>query len=180
MTTARALRPVIIAVNAFANTLLRLLRVEPKDEITAAFSDDELSRMVTDAGQAGLLDERAALRLHDALELGRRPVGEVVRSPEHVVRAPFGITPEGLERLAASSGYSRFPVADADGKVLGYLHVKDALDTQPRDRPFPARRCAGSPGSGRPPRWTTCWRRCGPAAPIWRPWWTSRGAASAW
>lgn len=137
VTTARALRPVIIAVNAFANTLLRLLRVEPKDEITAAFSDDELSRMVTDAGQAGLLDERAALRLHDALELGRRPVGEVVRSPEHVVRAPFGITPEGLERLAASSGYSRFPVADADGKVLGYLHVKDALDTQPRDRPFP-------------------------------------------
>ncbi|MFE2431713.1 hemolysin family protein [Streptomyces sp. NPDC059373] len=135
--TARALRPVIFAVNAFANSLLRLLGVEPKNEVTSVFSDDELSRMVTDAGQAGLLDERSALRLQDALELGRRPVGEVVRPPEHVVRAPFRITPEGLERLAAESGFSRFPVADADGRVLGYLHVKDALDASPRDRPFP-------------------------------------------
>jgi len=135
--TARALRPVIFAVNAFANSLLRLLRVEPKNEVTSVFSDDELSRMVTDAGQAGLLDERAAVRLQDALELGRRPVGEVVRPSEHVVRAPFGITPEGLERLAAESGYSRFPVADADGRVLGYLHVKDALDAPHRNRPFP-------------------------------------------
>jgi CBS domain containing-hemolysin-like protein len=136
--TARALRPVIFTINAFANSLLRLLRVEPKNEVTSVFSDDELSRMVTDAGQAGLLDERAAHRLQDALELGRRPVGEVVRPPEHVVRAPLGITPEGLERLAAESGFSRFPVADADGRVLGYLHVKDALDAGPRDRPFPS------------------------------------------
>ncbi|MDX6345531.1 MAG: magnesium and cobalt exporter, family [Streptomyces sp.] len=135
--TARALRPVIFAVNALANSLLRLLGVEPKNEVTSVFSDDELSRLVTDAGQAGLLDERSALRLQDALELGRRPVGEVVRPPEHVVRAPFGITPEGLERLAAESGFSRFPVADADGRVLGYLHVKDALDAASRDRPFP-------------------------------------------
>ncbi|WP_127355912.1 hemolysin family protein [Actinacidiphila soli] len=135
--TARALRPVIFAINAFANSLLRLLGVEPKNEVTSVFSDDELSRMVTDAGQAGLLDERAAVRLQDALELGRRPVGEVVRPSEHVVRAPLGITPEGLERLAAESGFSRFPVADADGRVLGYLHVKDALNATPRDRPFP-------------------------------------------
>jgi CBS domain containing-hemolysin-like protein len=136
--TARALHPVIFAINAFANSLLRMLRVEPKDEVTSVFSDDELSRMVTDAGQAGLLDERAAHRLQDALELGRRPVGEVVRPPESVVRAPLGITPEGLERLAAESGFSRFPVADADGRVVGYLHIKDALDGAPRDRPFPS------------------------------------------
>ena len=136
--TARALRPVIFTINAFANSLLRMLRVEPKNEVTSVFSDDELSRMVTDAGQAGLLDERAAHRLQDALELGRRPVGEVVRPPESVVRAPLGITPEGLERLAAESGFSRFPVGDADGRVVGYLHIKDALDGAPRDRPFPS------------------------------------------
>jgi CBS domain containing-hemolysin-like protein len=134
---ARALRPVIFAVNSLANALLALLRVEPKDEVSAVFSDDELSRMVTDAGQAGLLDERAAERLQDALELGRRPVGEVVLPAERVVSAPLGITAEGLERLAAESGFSRFPVVDGDGRVLGYLHVKDALDAKPADQPFP-------------------------------------------
>ncbi|WP_329128870.1 hemolysin family protein [Streptomyces sp. NBC_01476] len=133
----RALKPVIFGVNALANGGLKLLRVEPKSEVEAVFSDDELSRMVVDAGAAGLLDERATERLRDALELGRRPVGAIVLPAERVVRAQLGITPEGLEALAARSGFSRFPVADADGRVLGYLHVKDALDAFPRDAPFP-------------------------------------------
>lgn len=138
VTFTRALRPVIFAVNAFANTLLRLLRVEVKDEVAAVFSDAQLSRMVTDAGQAGLLDSRAAERLQDALELGRRPVGEVALPTDRVVRAPLGITPEALEQLSARSGFSRFPVAEPDGgKVLGYLHVKDALFAEAQDRPFP-------------------------------------------
>ncbi|MCL7376644.1 hemolysin family protein [Streptomyces sp. 35G-GA-8] len=134
---ARALRPVIFTVNAFANALLRLLRVETRDEVSATFSDDELARLVTDAGHAGLLDDRAAERLHDALELGRKPVRKVVMPLERVVTARLGITPEGLERLAAETGFSRFPVVDTSRRILGYLHVKDALDAVPRDEPFP-------------------------------------------
>ena len=38
---ARALRPVIFAVNAFANGLLKLMRVEPRGEVAATFSDDD-------------------------------------------------------------------------------------------------------------------------------------------
>ncbi|MFJ8233456.1 hemolysin family protein [Streptomyces sp. NPDC094448] len=135
---ARALRPVIFTINAFANTLLRLLKVETKDEVAATFSDDELARMVNDSGDAGLLDDRAAERLRDALELGRRPVRDVVMPAERVVYAQAGTTPEQLELLSAQSGYSRFPVIDAGRSILGYLHVKDALDAVPRDVPFPA------------------------------------------
>ncbi|MFI6085533.1 hemolysin family protein [Streptomyces sp. NPDC051217] len=134
---SRVLRPVIFTVNAFANGLLRLLRVETKDEVSATFSDDELARMVTDAGDAGLLDDRAAERLHDALELGRRPVRDVVMPLERVVTAGVGTTPVELEELAAETRFSRFPVVDESRRILGYLHVKDALDAMPRDEPFP-------------------------------------------
>ncbi len=134
---ARALRPVIFTVNAFANGLLKLLRVQTRDEVLATYSDDELSRLVTDAGHAGLLDDRATERLHDALELGRRPVSDVVTPLEQVVSVRLGVTAEELERLAAESGFSRFPVVDATRRILGYLHVKDALDAAPRDEPFP-------------------------------------------
>lgn len=71
VTLARALKPVIFAINAFANLLLRLLRVEVKDEVAATFTDDELARIVKDSSNAGLIDDRASERLHDALELGR-------------------------------------------------------------------------------------------------------------
>ncbi|WP_328539999.1 hemolysin family protein [Streptomyces sp. NBC_00344] len=133
---ARALRPVIFTVNSFANGLLRLLGVEAKSEVAATFSDDGLARLVTDASAAGLLDDRASERLHDALELGRRPVRDVVVPLERVVYARLGTTPEQLERLSVESGFSRFPVVDDDRRILGYLHVKDALDATPRDLPF--------------------------------------------
>ncbi|KIF73344.1 membrane protein [Streptomyces sp. 150FB] len=133
---SRGLRPVIFTINAFANLLLKLLRVETRSEVAATFSDDELARLVTDAGHAGLLDDRATERLHDALELGRRPVRDVVLPLEQVVSTRIGTTPEELERLSAESRFSRFPVVDSSRHILGYLHVKDALDAMPRDLPF--------------------------------------------
>ncbi|MCF6522433.1 hemolysin family protein [Streptomyces sp. JJ36] len=139
----RALRPVIFGINALANGALKLLRVEPKNEVESTFSDDELSRMVADSSEAGLLDDRATERLRDALELGRRPVSQVARPLDRVVSAPLGISAAGLEELSSRSGFSRFPVVDEGGRAMGYLHVKDALDVVPREAPFP-------PGSLRP------------------------------
>ncbi|MFJ2832384.1 hemolysin family protein [Streptomyces sp. NPDC087263] len=133
---ARALRPVIFTINTFANTLLKLLKVEVKDEVSATFTDDELARLVKDSSAAGLIDDRAQERLNDALELGRRPVRDVVLPLERVVYARVGVTPEQLEQLSAESGFSRFPVVDEGRRIVGYLHVKDALDATPRDLPF--------------------------------------------
>ncbi|MEU2353366.1 hemolysin family protein [Streptomyces misionensis] len=133
---SRALRPVIFMVNAFASGLLKLLRVEARDEVSATFTDTELAEIVKDASEAGLIDDRAQERLHDALELGSRPVRDVVVPLERVVYAQVGVTPEQLERLSAESGFSRFPVVDSGRRIVGYLHVKDALDAAPRDVPF--------------------------------------------
>ncbi|WP_371581919.1 hemolysin family protein [Streptomyces sp. NBC_01314] len=139
VTLSRALRPVIFTVNAFANALLKLMRIETKDEVTATFSDTELARLVRDSSEAGLIDDRAQERLRDALELGRRPVRDVVLPLERVVYAGMGVTPEELERLSSESGFSRFPVVDEGRRIVGYLHVKDALDATPRDVPFSVR-----------------------------------------
>ena len=52
-----------------------------------------------------------------------------------VIRVGPRVTPAEVEQLAADSGYSRFPVTDG-GVVLGYVHVKDALEIDDRDAPF--------------------------------------------
>ena len=136
---SRALRPVIFTVNAFAIALLKLLRVEAKGEVAATFTDAQLAEIVKDASEAGLIDDRAQERLHDALELGSRPVRDVVVPLERVVYAQVGVTPEQLERLSAESGFSRFPVVDPGRRIVGYLHVKDALDALPQNLPFELR-----------------------------------------
>ncbi|MFE9029056.1 hemolysin family protein [Streptomyces iakyrus] len=133
----RALRPFVFGINAFANALLKLLRVEPKDEVESVFTDDQLARMVLDSSEAGLLSPADGERLRDALELGTRPVGEIAVPAQRMRTVDHTITPARLERLAAEAGFSRFPVTDPDGTVLGYLHIKDTLGLTDRDRPFP-------------------------------------------
>ncbi len=133
----RALRPVVFGINAFANAVLRLLKVEPKDEVGSVFTDDELVRLVKDSSEAGLLEPVDGERLRDALELGTRPVGEVMVPLNRVVTVEEGTTPRQLEQAAAASGFSRLPVTGTSGEVLGYLHIKDSLGTAERALPFP-------------------------------------------
>ncbi|MFE3856776.1 hemolysin family protein [Streptomyces griseorubiginosus] len=133
----QALRPVVFGINAFANALLKLLRVEPKDEVESVFTDDQLARMVVDAREAGLLSPADGERLRDALELGTRPVGEILVPAQKMCTVDASVTPARLERVAADAGYSRFPVTGTDGALLGYLHIKDTLGVADRDRPFP-------------------------------------------
>ncbi|HVL85910.1 MAG TPA: CBS domain-containing protein, partial [Pseudonocardia sp.] len=41
---------------------------------------------------------------------------------------PARPTVDDLARAVDATGYSRFPVRAADGRLSGYLHVKDVLD----------------------------------------------------
>jgi CBS domain containing-hemolysin-like protein len=48
-----------------------------------------------------------------------------------------GSTVADVEALCAATGYSRFPVRSDQGELLGYLHIKDVLETDEslRERP---------------------------------------------
>ena len=49
--------------------------------------------------------------------------------PETLTTVRRGSTAADVEALCASTGYSRFPVEGDDGELLGYLHIKDVLET---------------------------------------------------
>lgn len=124
----RALRPLIAFFNACANTVLRLFRVEPKDEVESVFTSEQLTHLVEDSRQAGHLDLREQKRLEDALELGSRPVTDLLLRPEDLITVAPDVTPREVEDLTVETGYSRFPVTAPGGGFHGYLHVKDVLD----------------------------------------------------
>jgi len=108
------------------------------------FTSAQLTVLVEDARAAGLLGSDEQERLEDALELGTRPVTEVLLTPEQLITVGPDATPRQIEELTVRTGYSRFPVAAAGGapdrpEYLGYLHVKDVLDADDPDRPVPRR-----------------------------------------
>ncbi|GAA2827513.1 hemolysin family protein [Kitasatospora paracochleata] len=136
---ARWLTPVIRFLNACANAVLRLFGVATKDEVESVFTSSQLLHLLADSDAAGLLDESRRERLEDALELGERPVTEVLLAADELVTVGTSVTGREIERLAVRTGFSRFPVVDEDGTVLGYLHVKDTLEVDDTDAPVPSR-----------------------------------------
>jgi CBS domain containing-hemolysin-like protein len=143
---ARVVRPLVVVLDAAVRLLLRLLRVEPKEELASAFTAEEVHSIVTQSRREGLLDEEEHGLLTGALELSARPVSEVMVAVDRLVTVPFGATPEEIERVVARTGFSRLPVAKGDGvELVGYLHVKDLLfaDDVAYGAPLPARRIRG-------------------------------------
>ncbi|MEU4212545.1 hemolysin family protein [Streptomyces sp. NPDC026206] len=140
VTFARLCRPVTRLLGACAHGVLRLFRVEPKDEVEAVFTSEQLTHLVEDSRQAGLLEREQQERLEDALGLGSRPVTDVLLDPATLVTVDPSVTPRQVEELTVRTGYSRFPIC-ATGRtgspVMGYLHVKDVLDLEERDRAVP-------------------------------------------
>jgi CBS domain containing-hemolysin-like protein len=135
---ARLCRPVTAALAACARLVLRAFRVELRDEVEAVFTSEQLNRLVEDSGQAGLLEPEAQERLEDALELGSRPVTDVLITRASLVTVTPAVTPREIEDLTVRTGYSRFPVcAEGNGAFMGFLHVKDVLDLEAAERAVP-------------------------------------------
>lgn len=134
----RVLRPAIALLNWIANRTLRLLGVEPKDEVSSAFTRDEVAGFVTESRREGLLDHHEGDLLAGALGFEERDARSVLLPDDELETVTADVTPHELEQTAARTGYSRFPVRDADGQLTGYLHLKDALEFEDlhRNRPI--------------------------------------------
>lgn len=135
---ARIARPLIGALNWVANGILRLFGVEPRDEVTSAFTADEVHLIVERSSEEGTLHDAAGL-LTGAIEFSDKSAHDVMVPLAEMVSVEHGVSAEGLEEVAARTGFSRFPVMRGD-TVAGYLHIKDTLFVRPgeREEPVPA------------------------------------------
>ncbi|TQF68235.1 HlyC/CorC family transporter [Rhodococcus spelaei] len=124
-------KPLIAFYNWCANSILRLMRVEPKDELDTTVSALELAEMIGESRSEGLIDEEEHRRLTQALHTTDLTVADVSIPLSKVHTVPLtdaGTTLGDVERAVAETGYSRYPALLADGTIAGYLHLKDVLD----------------------------------------------------
>jgi CBS domain containing-hemolysin-like protein len=140
------MRPVISLFNFLANSVLRLVGVEPRDELEAAFTSGELADLIAESGREGLLDDEESSRLTRTLHSVQATVGDVVVPTAQLVTLPEHPTVGDVARVVEETGFSRFPLRCQDGRFVGYLHVKDVLDLiDEPDAPVPAGRVRGLP-----------------------------------
>lgn len=131
------LKPVIWLLNQLANLVLKLLRVQPQDEVTSAFTSEEVTDLIAESQREGLLEERQGKLLSGALGLEGRRITDIVIPFRQLVHIESGTTVAAVEAECVRTGFSRFPVLSS-GDLVGYLHVKDLLSVpqDQRNEPF--------------------------------------------
>lgn len=131
------LRPFVVALNTIANAVLRLLRVDPQDEVTSTFTSDQVAALIEESRRAGMLDPDEYRLLAGALGFQERTIDRVVMPLETLTTVSRTASAAWVETRCADTGYSRFPVLDEHGSLAGYLHLKDILQADLHDRGRP-------------------------------------------
>ncbi|MGC0251672.1 hemolysin family protein [Pseudactinotalea sp. Z1748] len=129
--------PVLWTLNELANLVLRAIRVQPKEEVTSAFTRNEVSELVAESRSGGLIELNDERLLQGALRFGERSTRSVLLPIDTIRTLPPDITPAQAEEVSAES-FSRFPIQLPDGTMRGYVHLKDLLqnDAEKRKQPI--------------------------------------------
>ena len=121
-------RPFITVLNGSANRILRAMGVEPKEELSAARTADELSSLVQRSALQGLLEGDTATLLSRAIEFSRRNAVDVMTPRTKVESLHRSDTAIDVIALAKKTGLSRFPViGESLDDIRGVVHVKQAV-----------------------------------------------------
>nr|WP_202130172.1 hemolysin family protein [Rathayibacter iranicus] len=121
-------RPAVALLNGSANALLRLVGIEPKEELSGARSAEELSSLVRHSASAGLLEEDTADLLGRTLRFSALTAGDVMTPRLRLSTVERSSTAQDVLELARTTGLSRFPITDDDiDDIVGVVHVKQAV-----------------------------------------------------
>lgn len=137
----KVLRPVLWSMNAMGNLVLRAMGVTPKNEVASTFTRNEVANMVAESREGGLLDRQDERLLLGALSFDARTIGSVAIDFAMVKTLPIGATIAQVEE-ASAEGFSRFPLTDATGVPVGYVHIKDVLGRNGTSRLLPLEKAA--------------------------------------
>ena len=138
---AMAIKPIVSALNAVSNAILRLLKFEPKNEANTSYTLDQVEDIVEHSTREGSLADVSGA-LSNTFEFTEKKVSDVAIPIAKLISFSENVTPREVEQAVAKHGFSRYPLTDESNELVGYLHLKDVidLDLDEVDQPFPAKR----------------------------------------
>ncbi|GAA1565781.1 hemolysin family protein [Actinomadura kijaniata] len=132
---AKISRPVLSALNAVTNGLLRLIRVTPRDELDEATDPARLSHLLGESRRLGLIGRHDHELLRRSIAAREATVGPLVVPTAEVTTVPAAATAAEIRRVATSSGHNRLVVLDGSGVPAGIVHVRAAITSDSGARP---------------------------------------------
>ncbi len=119
-------RPLIVFLNRSANASVRLLGIEPREELMPTRTLKELELLIHSSRQRGALLEDEFSLLSRSISLAERNAADALLPRTSIVAIRRGASLRDLANLALESGHSRFPVYGENlDDIIGIAHIKD-------------------------------------------------------
>ena len=128
-------KPLIVVLNGTANAVLRLIGVEPQEELRSARSAVELDSLVRRSAAQGTLEQPTAGLLARSISFGGKTADDVLTPRVRVRFVKSTDTADAVLVAAVETGHARFPVTGEDtDDVIGLVHLKRAVAIPPDER----------------------------------------------
>jgi CBS domain containing-hemolysin-like protein len=119
-------RPLLRALNAAANALVRRVGVQPADELAVGHSPDALRHLVEHSANVGALDARFSAQISGALALERTTVRELVVPDAPLAAVPADATVGAVREATRRTGHLRILLGTRT-RLTAVVHVRDTL-----------------------------------------------------
>jgi CBS domain containing-hemolysin-like protein len=128
--------PVISFFDGASNRLLRLVGIEPVQELAEGATAEDLEQIIAEAQAGGYLDAETSRLLERGLDFREHTAGEAMMPRVRVTTVTADEPLTGLVRLIDRTGHSRFPVLGPGGidDIIGVVGVFDVLAVPPAER----------------------------------------------
>lgn len=121
-------KPLIVFLNNNGNFLVRKFGIEPKEELSAARSAEELASLVRRSADLGSLEQDTAQLIEKTIELQSLTASDIMTPRVKMFALEKDASANELIELARKTGHSRFPVIGEDADdVVGVVHLKRAV-----------------------------------------------------
>lgn len=128
--------PIIALFDAASNRLLRLVGIEPVQELPEGATAEDLEQIIAEAQASGHLDAETSRLLERGLEFRELTADEAMMPRVSVTAVDADEPLTRVVELVARTGHSRFPVLGPGGvdDIVGVVGVFDVLAVPPERR----------------------------------------------
>jgi CBS domain containing-hemolysin-like protein len=136
-----ALLPIIVALNAVGNGLLRLFGIRRESVAAERYhTTEDLQYIIEESQEGGLLRGESGEILRELFEFGDLTAGEVMVPRVMLVGIAVGTGRNELQAIVQGKAHTRYPVYSGDlDNIIGSLHIKQILRHLVADGPVTAR-----------------------------------------
>lgn len=128
----RLFLPFIWFLNGTANRLLKLIGVEPANELEAAHTEEEIRILMSQSAKRGIIDKDEMTLFDNVFEFAERVAREVMLPRTDMDCLFANVSYVDNMKQVYTTKHTRYPVGLEDkDQIIGFVHITDLLTADP-------------------------------------------------